>query len=598
MRQDYLLEVRKPGQYTGGEWNAFSKPFEKAGITFALCFPDLYEVGMSNVGMRIIYDALGRIDDVACERFFSPGMDLEHILRTRHEGFTSLESGRRLGEFDCIGFCLSHELNYTNVLNMLELGNIALLSEARNAQDPLVIGGGPCTLNPEPLHAFFDAFVIGEGEEVAAELIDVLRRYKTAFRESKMSKAELLQAFAGIEGVYVPSLYKVSYDEQGRLVEFAPKALEVPAVVKKRFVPDLESTPYPTRWMVPYVQIIHDRAALEIMRGCPNRCRFCQARTHYFPYRLRTPETIMRLAKELYRSTGYEEISLFGLSVSDYPGIEGLVESLVDNFKEEAVSLSLPSMKPRLVAGRLSSLVARIKKTGLTFAPEAATERLRSILGKDFDEEGFFKVLQEAFVHGYQNIKLYFMIGLPSEEESDIEEIVRLGTRVSEARRKAVNRPARISLSVNALIPRPHTPFQWMRMEDRARLQSKFAILKERTSRLRFSFSYHNLDMSFLEAVLARGDRRLSGVILHAFTHGARFDAWQDMFRFDLWEEAFRANRISPVWYVGQRHRQELLPWDFLDTGVSKSALRKEADAAGVLNDTSPSTKSDCNSRR
>ncbi|RJO65642.1 MAG: TIGR03960 family B12-binding radical SAM protein [Candidatus Omnitrophota bacterium] len=582
MRQDYLLAVRKPGQYIGGEWNVSSKPFEKAFITFALCFPDLYEVGMSNVGMRIIYDELRRIDDVACERFFSPGLDMESVLGAHHDEIESLESGKSLKEFDCIGFCLSHELNYTNVLNMLTLGNVPLLSEARKAQDPLVIGGGPCTLNPEPLHVFFDAFVIGEGEEAVVELMAAFRRNKTAFRESKMSREELLRVFARIEGVYVPSLYEASYDEEGRLVKFVPKTPGAPAVVRKRFVPDLERASFPTRWLVPYVQIIHDRAALEIMRGCPNRCRFCQARAHYFPYRLRKPESVMRLAKELYRTTGYEEISLVGLSVSDYPGIEGLIESLIDNFKEEAVSISLPSIKPRLVAGRLSSLIARIKKTGLTFAPEAATDRLRSILGKDFDEEEFFKVLQEAFAHGYQNIKLYFMIGLPSEKESDVEEIVRLGMRVSEARRKAVKRPARISLSVNALIPRPHTPFQWLRMEDRLSLQHKFNILKERTRRARFNFSFHNLNMSFLEAVLSRGDRRLSGVILYAFEHGARFDAWQDMFRFDLWEEAFRINHISPDWYVRERQRQELLPWDFLDIGISKSALRKEADAASV----------------
>lgn len=581
MRQDdYLLQVRKPGQYIGREWNISVKSFEKAFITFALCFPDLYEVGMSNIGTRIIYDVLGRIEDVACERFFSPGLDMESVLRAHHDEIESLESGKSLKEFDCIGFCLSHELNYTNVLNILTLGSVPLLADERDAAFPLVIGGGPCTLNPEPLHAFFDAFVIGEGEEVIVELIAAYRRHKIAFRESRMSKEELLRVFAGIEGVYVPSLYDASYDKEGRLVEFRPKTAGVPAIVKKRFVSELEYASFPVRWLVPYVQIIHDRAALEIMRGCPNRCRFCQARTHYFPFRTRKPETVIQLAKEIYRATGYEEISLTGLSVSDYPGIEDLLESLVADFKEEAVSISLPSIKPRLTAGRLSSLIARIKKTGLTFAPEAATDELRSILGKDFNEKEFFQVLEEAYQHGYQRVKLYFMVGLPSEKEGDIEEIVRFGLRVAEARRSIAHRPAHVSLSVNALIPRPHTPFQWMRMDARASLQTKYTYLKEHTRRLRFNVSFHNLEMSFLEAVLSRGDRRLSGVILQAFTQGARFDAWQDMFKFGIWEEAFRAQRISPEWYVRERQYEELLPWDFLDIGITKDALRKEAASA------------------
>jgi len=575
---DILLQVNKPARYIGQEWNLPKKDFAKADIKFALCFPDLYEIGMSNLGIRIIYTILNNLPDVVCERFFSCAPDMEKILRDKNMEIYSLESKKRLKEFDFVGFSLGHELNYTNVLNILELGSIPLKSSLRSHHYPLVIGGGPCTLNPEPLHEFFDLFVIGEAEEAILEIIDIYRKFKIKFKTSKINKYDLLVMFSQLEGVYVPSLYEARYQREGKIEEFKPRTNDIPLKIKKRFIKDLNSAYFPLHWLIPYIQIVHDRITLEIMRGCPNSCRFCQARSQYFPFRQREPENILNLADSAYKYTGYEEISLLGLSLSDFSGIEELLKRLIGLFKENAVSISLPSVKSKTIIGNISSLIASIKKTGLTFAPEAATERLRKVLNKDFNTQEFFKVVEQVYNSGYQNIKLYFMIGLPFEREEDLDGIIDLSSRTLELSKRVNRRPARVNVSINTLIPKPHTPFQWLGMERIEGIKYKQDYLKRKIRNKRLQLSLRNPQMSFLEGVLSRGDRRLSQVIFSAFTRGARFDAWDNYFVFNRWMDAFERLNINPDFYLEDKSKDEFLPWDFLDIGISKEALIKEAD--------------------
>jgi radical SAM family uncharacterized protein len=581
MYEDILLQVNKPARYIGEEWNIKKKDFEKSNIRFALCFPDLYEIGMSNLGIRILYGILNNIEDVSCERFFSPDIDMERLLRANHLEIFSLESKKRLKEFDIIGFSLGYELGYTNMLNILDLGKIPLESSLRDYAYPLIIGGGPCALNPEPIYNFFDLFVIGEAEEVILEIIDTYRKFKQKFKAAGINKQDLLIMFSNIEGVYVPSLYEVKYQPEGKIEEFKPKIKGVHTKIKKRFIKDIDKAYLPLDWLMPYIQIVHDRITLEIMRGCPNLCRFCQARAQYFPYRQRDIKNIINLAGSIYKRTGYEEISLMGLSVSDYSNIEELLEKLIPFFQKKAVSVSLPSIKPRAMVGNLSSLIATIKKTSLTFAPEAATERLRRVLAKDFNTQDLFKALEEAYSLGWQHIKLYFMIGLPYEEKEDLDAILEFAHQASDLRKKTNQRPAKVNISINTLIPKPHTPFQWLKMEDLDSIKYKQDYLKSTVKKYltcsgrqeRLHLSFHNRYMSFLEGAISRGDRRLSQVIVSAFKRGARFDAWDNYFRFNRWLEAFDECNINPGFYFKERSRDEYLPWDFLDVGISKEAL-------------------------
>ncbi len=580
MLDDILSQVQKPARYIGEEWNVSRKEFAKAEIKFALCFPDLYEVGMSNLGLRIIYGILNNIPGVACERFFACALDMEELLHAQNMKIFSLESKRRLKEFDLVGFSLAHELNYVNVLSMLDLGGIPLESHLRDESHPLIIAGGPCALNPEPMHEFMDLYLIGEAEEAIVEIIDLYRQHKDKFKSGKICRRDLLIMFAHIEGVYVPSLYEVTYNSAGKIEKFRPNADGVPVKIKKRFVRDLEKSYFPTEWLVPNIQIIHDRIILEIMRGCPNSCRFCQARSLYYPYRNRQVQTVLGLAQEAYQRSGYEEISLAGLSVSDYPQVEKLLTQLFNAFKTKDVSISLPSLKPRSAAGNLFALIASVKKTGLTFAPEAASERLRAMLNKDFNTQDFFNILEQAYLCGYQHIKLYFMIGLPFEEKEDLDAIRDFALAASELRRKIAKRPAQVNISVNTLIPKPHTPFQWLRMPDLETIIDKQAYLKGKISRRNFRIAMHNPYISIMEAILSRGDRRLSKVILSVFNQGARFQAWENYFDFQKWREAFAACQIDPAFYLQEKSPDEILAWDFLDVGVSKEYLLSEIPQA------------------
>lgn len=577
MYEDLLLKVNKPAQYIGGEINCPKKDFSAADIKFAVSFPDLYEVGMSNLGLKIIYGLLNDIPGVACERVFSPDQDMEALLRLENRRLLSLESRRKLTEFDLVGFSLGSELGYTNVLNILELGGIPLKSASRDRAYPLVIGGGPCSLNPEPMHDFFDFFLIGEAEEAAPEIIELYRRYKEGYKSGKIDKQELLFKFSRIEGVYVPSFYEVSYDEGMGIKEFKPKLEGAPLKIKKRFVKNLDLSYYPMDWLMPHIQIIHDRITLEIMRGCPNRCSFCQARSQYFPLRLKSASRVLSLADQLYRRTGYEEVSLAGLSVSDHPQMEKILKDLMNLFEAKGVSLSLPSVKARFLVGDASALIAKVKKTGLTFAPEAGSRRLRDILQKDFNCEEFFSALAQAYSSGYQHVKLYFMIGLLDEKEEDLDAIIDFSLRVSELKRGPGRGPAQVNISINTLIPKPHTPLQWLSMQELEAIKAKQEYLREKAKRhKRLKLSFHNRSMSAIEGILSRGDRRLSEVILRAFKSGAKFDAWINYFDFDKWMKAFTDSGVDPWFYLKQKELKSGLPWDFIDIGYPKETLCAE----------------------
>ena len=576
MIEDLFVNVHRPAQYLGNEWNVSKKDFASASVSFALGFPDLYEVGMSNLGLRIIYGVLNNMPGVVCERFFALEADMEASLKNFQRRLFSWESNQELINFDLLGFSLGSELNYTNVLSILDLAGLPLESALRNQEHPLVIGGGPCTLNPEPMHEFFDLFIIGEAEEAIVELLNLYRKYKDDYKAAKLTKEDLLIALSTIPGVYAPSLYLPDYDSGGELVSFLPKFAHLPLKIKKRIVDDFETAYFPCNWMVPNVAVIHDRVTLEIMRGCPHRCRFCQARSQYYPVRIRSKEKIISLAKFAQASSGYEELSLAGLSVGDYPGIETLVGDLTSSFSQQAVNLSLPSLKARGLLGNVSALIAKIKKTGLTFAPEAGTLRLRQAMAKDFSEEEFFQTIAQAYQAGYQHLKLYFLIGLPGERQDDLQGIIDFAQKTSDEKRKTSGSAAQINISINPLIPKPHTPLQWQKMESIETLKEKQNYLRSHCKNKRLKFNFHDFGMGFLEGVLSRGDRRLSKVVLSAYKKGARFDAWSNHFSFNKWLEAFSESGINPHKYLQEKPATAVLAWDFIDTGIAKEDLLME----------------------
>jgi len=576
MIEDLFLSIHKPAQYMGNEWNSSKKNFASASVSLALGFPDLYEVGMSNLGLRIIYGLVNEVEEFVCERFFAPEVDMDAALRAANKRLFSLESRRELIDFDLLGFSLGSELNYTNVLSILDLAGLPLESALRNQQFPLVIGGGPSVLNPEPIADIFDLFIIGEAEEAIVELLNLYKNLKVDYKSGKLSKAELLIQLSKIAGVYVPSLYALDYNAAGEIVAFYPKVKGMPLKIKKRIVKDFDAAYFPSSWIVPYVTTVHDRVTLEIMRGCANHCRFCQARTQYYPLRIRSKERVINLANLACAASGYEELSLTGLSVSDYPGLETLVFELMQLFKEDCVNLSLPSLKAKALLGEVATLIAKVKKTGLTFAPETGTPRLRQALAKDFSEEDFFKAISAAFAAGYQHLKLYFLIGLSGETNVDLDGIIDFVNRSSEAKRKISGSAAQINVSINPLIPKPHTPLQWSKMETIAAIQEKQSYLRLHCKNRRIKFNFHSFQMGFLEGVLSRGDRKLSKVILSAYRKGAKFDAWSNYFSFNKWLEAFSDCGIDPQVYLNEKSVTSILPWDFIDMGIDKEDLLAE----------------------
>ncbi len=568
-----LYQVTKPARYTGGEWNSIIKDWDKTNIRLALCYPDLYEIGMSNMALPILYDILNSQPDVLAERVFAPWTDMEAAMRKAGIPLLSLESGHQLKDFDIIGFSLDYELTYTNVLNILDLAQIPVLASERNDSHPIVIAGGSCCLNPEPMSDFIDFFVIGEGEEVLLELVDSFRQWK----KKKASREELLRQVAAIPGVYVPSLYRVEYQADGLVKSITPAAVEAEPVIERRIVTKLP--PPVTRPVVPYIEIVHDRGAVEIQRGCTRGCRFCQAGVIYRPLRQRPQQEIIQAVGELIANCGYNEVSLVSLSTSDYPKIEELVASLARNYNN--LALSLPSLRIDSFSVKLMDSLPSRRKTGLTFAPEAGSERLRRIINKGIAEEEILETAAAAFARGWRSLKLYFMLGLPTETMEDIEEIVQLVDKIRSSGRTAKGGMPQVRISLSTFIPKPHTPFQWVAQESAEQLSAKHELLKQGLRRKGSRLSWQDPEVSLLEAALSRGDRRLGRVIYDAWRSGSTFDAWNERFNYQNWLDAFKKSGLEPGFYA-QRERplDEPLPWAHIDTGVTSAFLKQEYQRA------------------
>lgn len=575
--EELLDNVEKPGRYTGKEFNEIVKEGDMSTVKIALAFPDLYEIGMSYLGFKILYEIINKIDGALAERVFSPAVDMEKLLRERKVPIFSLETYRPLNTFDIVGFTIQHELCYSNILNLLELGQIPLRSEERKEDAPLIIAGGPGTFNAEPLSAFIDLFVIGEGEEIVGEIIEVYKRWK----DKKQSRAKLLEELAHLKGIYVPSFYKVTYLKDGRVESVTPKKETYHSVIKKRIISNFDQVPYPLFPVVPNIDVVHDRITLEIFRGCTQGCRFCQAGMIYRPVREKSVNTLLKLAEEILSHTGYEEISLSSLSSSDYSEIERLITRLVDRFKEKGVGVSLPSLRIDSFSVALAQQVQRVRKTGITLAPEVGTQRLRDVINKNVQEEDLYSSIEAAFKGGWRKIKLYFMVGLPTETEEDVEGIVRLVSKVDRMGREITGRKISINISVSAFVPKPHTPFQWEAQEERDILSKKIRYLKNRLNWRNISFSYPDINRIYLEAVFARGDRRLGEVLERAHYLGCKFDAWREHFNFETWQQAFNESGLNMEFYANRvRQEDEILPWDHISCGVKKEYLLEEKKKA------------------
>lgn len=572
-----LRRVEKPGRYTGGEFGEVYK--ENMPVRMCFCFPDTYEIGMSNLGMKILTGALNRLDFLGCERCFTPWADMEAELRKTGTKLFALESGDPLDAFDVVAFTMQYELCYTNVVNMLRLAGIPPLARDRGEDAPLILGGGPCTYNPEPMADFFDIFSIGEGEEALPELLTLY--YEC--RENGLSKREFLRRAAGLEGFYVPSLYDVTYNADGTLASFAPNCAEAPARITKRVIPDLDTAYFPTDAAVPFLETVHDRVTMETSRGCIRGCRFCQAGIVYRPYREKSVEKISSCAADCVRYSGYSEISLSSLSISDYSEIRRLIDELLGWTEPRSISLSLPSMRIDAFYGELMRKVMSVRKSGLTFAPEAGTQRLRDVINKNITEAEILAGCREAFDNGRTALKLYFMNGLPTETDADIEGIAALAQRIVDAfyETKRNGKGFNVTVSVSCFVPKPFTPFQWEAQDSIAALERKQQLLRDAIRTRKITYHYHDAHVSYIEAVFARGDRRLSRAILEAVDRGQRLDGWDEFFRFDTWMEAFAAAGIDPDFYAARRRPYtELLPWDHIDCGVSRAFLVRESEKA------------------
>lgn len=592
LSDEILMKIEKPARYIGNELNSVKKDKDKVSIRFAMCFPDVYEIGMSHLGIQILYDMFNKRDDVWCERVYSPWPDLHAILKEEQIPLFALESQEPLRNMDFLGITLQYEMCYTNVLQILDLSGIPLLARERNEEDPIVMGGGPCTYNPEPIAEFFDLFYLGEGEVSYDALFELYKRMKT----SGNTKAEFLREAAKIPGIYVPSLYKVTYNEDGTLASFEPIAKDVPRVVQKQLVMDMTEAVYPEKPVVPFIKATQDRVVLEIQRGCIRGCRFCQAGMVYRPTREKKVERLKALAKQMLKATGHEEISLSSLSSSDYSQLKELVTFLIEECKGNGVNISLPSLRIDAFSLDVMSKVQDIKKSSLTFAPEAGSQRLRDVINKGLTEELILNGSKLAFEGGWNKVKFYFMLGLPTETEEDMRAIAELANETAALYYDTVpkeNRNGRcqITISTSFFVPKPFTPFQWESMYPpeeylrRARIVNE--TVREQLNKKSIKYNWHEADVTVLEGILARGDRRVGQAILKAYEKGSIFDAWSDFFDYERWLLAFHECGIDPDFYtMRERSLDETLPWDFIDTGVTKEFLKRELKNALAAQET------------
>ncbi len=590
-----LKAVEKPGRYCGGEYGQIVKDKERVRARFAFCFPDTYEIGMSNLGIRILYECLNREEDIWCERVYAPWTDMQAQMKKHGIPLWAHESGDPLTDFDFVGFTLQYEMCYTTVLQMLSLGNIPLLAAERGEDVPLVIGGGPCSYNPEPIADFFDLFNIGEGEEMLPEIVRLYIKMKAEGRYSR--KAFLYEAACTIPGVYVPSLYRIEYHEDGTIAAMEPTCEGVPRQVTKRIVRDMDSAIFPEKLVMPYIDTVHDRIVLEPARGCIRGCRFCQAGMVYRPVREKTPEVLNAQAKALYRSSGYEEVSLCCLSISDYTQVDTLTDRLLEWTDPNMVSLSLPSLRVDSFTKELMEKVASVRASSITFAPEAGTQRMRDVINKNVCEADLMRAVGVAFDAGKNQIKLYFMQGLPTETHEDLRGIAELAHRVVEAYYQNPNHAKRaplVTISVSPFIPKPFTPFQWEAQDDLETMLAKQEYLGECVTDRKVRYTHHDAEICRIEAVFARGDRRLAKALLLAHEEGFCFDAWSEFFSYGKWLSIFARCGIDPAFYANRAFgRDEILPWDLIDCGVTKAFLWRERERA-YAEKTTPSCREAC----
>ncbi|MCL2864332.1 MAG: TIGR03960 family B12-binding radical SAM protein [Lachnospiraceae bacterium] len=581
LSDEILMGVEKPARYIGNEINAVKKNADEIAVRFCLCFPDVYEIGMSHMGIQILYDILNQRDDVWCERAYSPWLDLDKVMREKKIPLFALESQAPIRAFDFLGITLQYEMCYTNILQILELGQIPRYSLQRGEEDPIVIGGGPCVYNPEPLAEFFDIFYIGEGEVMLDALLD-------AYRESKTKgycRRAFLELATTIPGLYVPMFYDATYFEDGTLADFKPNLSHAPKTIKKQVIPDLATAPYPLNPIVPFIKATQDRVVLEIQRGCIRGCRFCQAGMVYRPTRGRPVEQLKRFARDMLKNTGHEEISLSSLSSSDYPQLQALIYDLIDACKGKGINISLPSLRIDTFSLDVMSKVQDRRKSSLTFAPEAGSQRLRNVVNKGLTEEMILSGVGQAFAGGWTKVKLYFMLGLPTETDADMEEIAHLAEKIAKCyyeipKEERIGK-CQITISTSFFIPKPFTPFQWSPMFHNQEYIRRAQVVKNEVqaqlNRKSIKYNWHEADLTVLEGLMARGDRRVSKLIIAAYEKGCLFDSWSEYFQFDLWQEAMEETNIDLDFYTMRtREKEERFPWDFIDIGVDKSYLWQE----------------------
>ena len=598
LSDEILMKIEKPARYIGGEVNAVTKKLDDIDVRFAMCFPDVYEIGMSHLGIQILYDMFNRRDDVWCERVYSPWVDLDKVMREETIPLFALESQDPVRDFDFLGITIQYEMCYTNILQVLDLSGIPLHAKDRTEEDPIVIGGGPCAYNPEPIAEFFDMFYIGEGETVYDELLDTYKENK----KNGGSRMDFLEKACQIDGIYVPMFYDVTYHEDGTIDQFFPVNKQAPSVIHKQVVMDVTDTTYPQAPVVPYIKVTQDRVVLEVQRGCIRGCRFCQAGMLYRPTRERDVETLKQYAYHMLKNTGHEEISLSSLSTSDYSELKELVTFLIDNFKNKGINISLPSLRIDAFSLDVMSQVQDIRKSSLTFAPEAGSQRMRNVINKGLTEDDIISGAGQAFEGGWNKVKLYFMLGLPTETEEDMEAIAVLADKVArryyEIPKDQRNGKCQITASSSFFIPKPFTPFQWAPMLNHEDYIERAAIVKHaflnQLNKKSLRYNWHDAEVSVLEGVFARGDRKIASVIEEAYRMGCIYDSWSEQFDNDKWMQAFDNTGIDIGFYnLRERAENEVFPWDFIDIGVTKKFLRREWDRA-MKGEVTPNCRMQC----